>query len=212
MKTFLAPNGEYITIPDGRVTTFGLSKEQNELVKNALPAKGYELLDTDAPTDLIAISAAALIINAAALDSDSKEMIIDYYTEIGGCTDETVFWLGYPKPPRHLRAKFKCYENFEGLAANLQYHLLSAHSKSKKAKDFRKKMADCLMILSLIRSHPGIKTQELVDKLEMPTRTIQRYISALQAAGEWIEYDTYKRGWRLQYGISVLFGDHLKDE
>ena len=47
MKTFLAPNGEYITIPDGRVTTFGLSKEQNELVKNALPAKGYELLDTD---------------------------------------------------------------------------------------------------------------------------------------------------------------------
>ena len=55
MKTFLAPNGEYITIPDGRVTTFGLSKEQNELVKNALPAKGYELLDTDAPTDLIAI-------------------------------------------------------------------------------------------------------------------------------------------------------------
>ena len=78
MKTFLAPNGEYITIPDGRVTTFGLSKEQNELVKNALPAKGYELLDTDAPTDLIAISAAALIINAAALDSDSKEMIIDY--------------------------------------------------------------------------------------------------------------------------------------
>ena len=98
MKTFLAPNGEYITIPDGRVTTFGLSKEQNELVKNALPAKGYELLDTDAPTDLIAISAAALIINAAALDSDSKEMIIDYYTEIGGCTDETVFWLGYPCP------------------------------------------------------------------------------------------------------------------
>ena len=66
------------------------------------------------------------------------------------------------------------------------------------------------MILSLIRSHPGIKTQELVDKLEMPTRTIQRYISALQAAGEWIEYDTYKRGWQIQYGISILFGDHLK--
>ena len=66
------------------------------------------------------------------------------------------------------------------------------------------------MILSLIRSHPGIKTQELVDKLEMPTRTIQRYISALQAAGEWIEYDTHTRGWQLQYGISILFGDHLK--
>ena len=105
MKTFLAPNGEYITIPDGRVTTFGLSKEQNELVKNALPAKGYELLDTDAPTDLIAISAAALIINAAALDSDSKEMIIDYYTEIRGCTDETVFWLGLSLAPKAFAGK-----------------------------------------------------------------------------------------------------------
>ena len=66
------------------------------------------------------------------------------------------------------------------------------------------------MILSLIRSHPGIKTQELVDKFEMPTRTIQRYIFALQAPGEWIEYDTHKRGWQLQYSISILFGFHLK--
>ena len=27
MKTFLAPNGEYITVPDGRVITLGLSEE-----------------------------------------------------------------------------------------------------------------------------------------------------------------------------------------
>ena len=96
MKTFLAPNGEYITIPDGRVTTFGLSDEQNKVVENALPVKGYELLDTDASSDLIAISAAALIINAAALDTDSREMVFDYYTEVGDCTDETVFWIGSP--------------------------------------------------------------------------------------------------------------------
>ena len=95
---------------------------------------------------------------------------------------------------------------------DMKYHLLSAHGKSKKAKDFSKKIAECLMILSLIRSHPNIRTQELADKLEIPTRTIQRYISALQAAGEWIAYDTHKRGWRLQYGISVLFGNHLKDD
>ena len=61
MRTFLAPNGEYITVPDGRVTTFGLSKEQNTVVENSLPAKGYELLDSDVPTDLIAVSAAAII-------------------------------------------------------------------------------------------------------------------------------------------------------
>ena len=205
MKTFLAPNGEYITVPDGRVTTFGLSEEQNKLVENALPTKGYEFLDTDAPTDLIAISAAALIINAAALDTESREMMFDYYTEVGDCTDETVFWLGYPKPPHHLRAKFKCYENFEELAANLKYHLLSAHKKSKKAKDFSKQLMYCLLIMKLIRSRPGIRTQELADELELSMRTVQRYISTLQVAGEWIAYDHSKKGWYLQDGVSPLF-------
>ncbi len=205
MKTFLAPNGEYITVPDGRVTTFGLSDEQNNVVENALPVKGYELLDTDASSDLIAISAAALIINAAALDIDSREMVFDYYTEVGDCTDETVFWLGYPKPPNHLRAKFKCYENFDELAVNLKYHLLSAHSKSKKAKDFSKQLMECLLIMKLIRSHPGIRTQEIVGELELSTRTVQRYISTLQAAGEWIAYDHTKKGWYLQDGVSPLF-------
>lgn len=208
MKTFLAPNGEYITVPDGRVTTFGLSEEQNKLVENALPAKGYELFDTDAPTDLIAISATALIINAAALDADSREMVLDYYTEAGSCTDETVFWLGYPKPPHNLQAKFMCYENFEELASTLKYRLLSAHSKSKKAKNFSKQLMDCLRILSLIRSRPGIRTQELVNELELSTRTVQRYISTLQAAGEWIAYNHAKKGWYLQDGVSVFFGDY----
>lgn len=205
MKTFLAPNGEYITVPDGRVTTFGLSEEQNTLVENALPAKGYELLDTNASTDLIAISAVALIINAAALDTESREMVFDYYTEVGDCTDETVFWIGNLKLPSHLRTKFKCYESFDELAANLKYHLLSAHSKSKKAKDFSKQLMDCLLIIKLIRSHPGIRTQEIVDKLELSTRTVQRYISTLQAAGEWIAYDHTKKGWYLQDGVSPLF-------
>lgn len=205
MKTFLAPNGEYITVPDGRVTTFGLSKEQNNLVENALPTKGYELLDTGAPTDLIAISTAASIIIAAALDEESREMIFDYYAEIGACTDETVFWIGLPKPPHHLQAKFKCFENFEELATNLKYHLLSAHKKSKKAIDFSKRLMDCLLIMKLIRSHPGIRTQELADELDLSMRTVQRYISTLQAAGEWIAYDHTKKGWYLQDGVSPFF-------
>lgn len=205
MDTFLAPNGEYITVPDGRVTSFGLSDEQNKVVKNALPVKGYELLDTDASSDLIAISAAALIINAAALDTDSREMVFDYYAEVGDCTDETVFWIGSPKPPNHLRTKFKCYESFDELAVNLKYHLLSAYSKSKKARDFSKQLMECLLIMKLIRSRPGIRTQEIVDELELSTRTVQRYISTLQAAGEWIAYDHTKKGWYLLDGVSPLF-------
>ena len=39
-----------------------------------LPTKNYELFVTDVPTDLIAISAAAVIINVSALDTDSRGM------------------------------------------------------------------------------------------------------------------------------------------
>lgn len=212
MEKFLAPNGEYILVPDSRVTTFGLTKQQNELVENSLPSKGCVLYDTDVPTDLVAISASSLIINASALDSNGRELIFDCYTELGESIDETVFWLGYPKPPQPLRARFKCYESFEEIASNMKYLLLSAYKKSRNARDFSKKMANCLIILSSIRSNPGIKTQELSEKLEVSTRTIQRYISTLQVAGEWIEYDPVKKGWTLSHGISILFGDHLKDE
>ena len=70
MKTFLAPDGEYINIPDNRIITFGLSDNQNQLISDAFPVKDCELFITTIPTDLIAISASTLIINTAALDKD----------------------------------------------------------------------------------------------------------------------------------------------
>lgn len=36
METFLAPNGERIAVPDGRIMTFGLSEEENKLVKGVV--------------------------------------------------------------------------------------------------------------------------------------------------------------------------------
>ena len=207
MKTLIAPNGDQITVPDGRIMTYGLDDEQNSLVGGALPTKEYELFVTVEPTDLIAIAATALIINAASLKEDDRNMLFDYYTEVGNCSDETVFWIGEPKPPRSLNRVLHCYDSFDEFAERLKYHLLTAHSKLKKTKDFSKKLADCLMILSLIRLKPGIRTRELVDRMELPARTVQRYISTLQAAGEWIAYDHGKKGWYLQDGISVLFGD-----
>lgn len=192
-----------------RVITFGLSEEQNRQVEHALPTREYRLLVTDVFTDLIAVSASALIVNAAALDAEGVELLSEYYTEVG-CGDETVFWIGFPRPSKELQRKFNCVDAFEEVVVHLKTNLLNAHYKSQKARDFSRKMADCLQILSLIRAHPGIRTRELVEKLELPTRTVQRYIATLQAAGEWIEYDTAKRGWKLQSGISVLFGDHLR--
>ena len=190
-----------------RVITFGLTAEQNALVEENLPARDYEVFDTDAPTDLIAIGCQALIINAASIDSESAGMIFDYYSQVNGCTDETVIWLGEPKPPKELRKFFKCYNSFDAIKDKLKYLLLTAHSKSKKAHEYSEKLVNGLKILALIRKHPGISTQKLSELTELPLRSVQRYIVALQATGEWIEYDRALRGWKLFHGISILYGD-----
>ena len=90
-------------IGEHRISTFGLTEEQNEFVKQNAPVRDYEILDTDCPTDLIALSASALIVNASVLELEDLQMILDYYTEVRDCTDETVLWLGEPKPPVSLR-------------------------------------------------------------------------------------------------------------
>ena len=195
-----------------RVTTFGLTDEENALVEENLPTRDYEVFDTDAPTDLIAIGCQALIVNAASMDSNSVGMIFDYYSQVNGCTDETVIWLGEPEPPKELRKFFKCYDSFDAIKDKLKYLLLTAHSKSKKAHEYSEKLVNGLKILALIRKHPGISTQKLSELTELPLRSVQRYIAALQATGEWIEYDRALRGWKLFHGASILYGDVWEDE
>ena len=207
MRTFLAPNGEYITVPDGRVITLGLTEEENDIVSVCFPVKGFELLTTTDFADFMANSCTALIINASVLNEDERAMIFEFYMESDGCTDEDVIWIGEPKPPVQLDRRFKCFQDFDDLIAELKYLLLQAHRRIKKSIAFSRKMADCIKILSMIRSRPGIKTSDIVEKTELSARTVQRHIATLQAAGEWIAYDYSKKGWYLQDGISVLFGD-----
>lgn len=190
-----------------RIITFGLTEKQNAIVAQSRPARDYEVFDTDAPTDVIAIDCVAIIVYAPAMDMDSVEMMFDFYSEVNGCTDETVIWLGEPKPPKRLQKFFKCYDSFEAVEEKLKYLLLNAHSKSKKASEYSEKLVNGLKILAKIRSHPGITTQKLAEEMGLSIRSVQRYISALQATSEWIEYDRTIKGWKLFHGTSVLFGD-----
>ena len=148
---------------DYRINTFGLTEEQNAHVKANLPSHDCELYIADDPTDLIAINCEAMIVNASAMEQDSADMIFDLYTQIDGCTDEAVLWLGEPKPPKELQKFFKCYDSFEAIADKLKYLLLAAHSKSKKAHEYSEKLVNGLKILALIRSNPGISTQKLAE-------------------------------------------------
>lgn len=194
-------------IGEHRIITYGLTDKENSSILKNIPASDYKVMNTECAADIIAFSASAVLVNAAKLSNNDYNMIIDYYTEINGCTYETVIWIGTPVPQGALKNQFKCYESFDMIEDNLKYILLSAHSKSQKAASFSKKLADGIKILSLIRNRPGITTHELAETMELSQRTIQRYITSLQAANEWIEYNRAKKGWELQDGKSVLFGD-----
>lgn len=211
MKMVTSPNGEEITIPEGRVISFGLTAAQNDLIRRNLPTHEWELFETRMATDIIAISADAVVIDSSALSKEDREMIIEYFGETHAYLEQSVYWIGSSKLTNHLRGRIRNYDCVELVVDGLKYQLIQAHKRAQKSRDFSRKIADCIMILSLIRSHPGIRTKELTEQMELPTRTVQRYITTLQVAGEWIEYDTIKRGWMLQNGISVLFGDHLQD-
>ena len=192
---------------DYRINTFGLTQKQNQFVSANLPVRDCELYIADTPTDLIAVNCEAMIVNASAMEQDDADMIFGYYQEVNGCTDETILWLDEPKPPKELRKFFKCYDSFDAIKDKLKYLLLSAHSRSRKSYEYSEKLVNGLKILSLIRKRPGISTQKLSELTELPLRSVQRYIAALQATGEWIEYDRALRGWKLFHGISILYGD-----
>ena len=195
-----------------RIITFGLTEEENKLVAANVPTRNYEVFDTDAPTDVIAIGSDTMIIYAPAMDQDSIDSIFDLYTQIDGCTHETIIWLGEPKPPKNLQKIFKCYESFDTIRDRIKYLLLNAHSKSKKAYDYSERLVMGYKIIALLRKHPGITTQQLSEILELPIRSVQRYIAALQAAGEWIDYDRNLRGWKLDHGKSALIGEVFPGE
>lgn len=190
-----------------RIITFGLTDEQNEVVKANVPAKDYEVFDTDEPTDIIAIGSVAVIIQASAMDKEMIEMLFDFYSEVGNNTYETVVWLGEPIPPRGVSKLFKCYNSFSDIEDNLKYILLTAHRRTKKSDEYSEKFYYGIKIIAAIRRKPGIKTKELAELLEISPRSVQRYIAALQVAGEFIEYDSSKKGWKLMGGKSEFFGD-----
>ncbi len=192
------------------ILTLGLNEQQTDLIRSCVPTKYHRVEDvTDQPTDLVALGAETIIINDAALNDDIREMLTSYCTECSG--SQAILWFGLPGPSKQLRKSVRYYDSYEALALKLKYHLLTAHSQSKNAESFSKKLSYGIQVLSLIRNRPGISTKELSERTELPVRSVQRYITALQATGEWIEYDTKRHGWQLQDGLSVLFGDFESD-
>lgn len=192
------------------VATFGLDEEENAFIEKHLPQKECGIMDTDVVTDIIAIDEFAVIVRADAMSQSDMEMLYDFYGEVAPLS-ETVIFIGDVTVPANLKNHIAVYKDFDTLKENLKYILLSAYRKQKKSENFSATLANAILILSTIRRQPYITSAELAEKLEISPRSVQRYIEALRVAGEWIEYDTTHKGWYLQVGKSVLWGDFDED-
>ena len=192
------------------VATFGLDEEENAFIEKHLPKKECGIMDTDVVTDIIAIDEFAVIVRADAMSQSDMEMLYDFYGEVAPLS-ETVIFIGDVTVPANLKNHIAVYKDFDTLKENLKYILLSAYRKQKKSENFSATLANAILILSTIRRQPYITSAELAEKLEISPRSVQRYIETLRVAGEWIEYDTTHKGWYLQVGKSVLWGDFDED-
>ena len=94
------------------------------------------------------------------------------------------------------------------LKAKIKYLLLEATRSEKRNDTYSDTIAQTIRVLSEIRKHPGITTAELAEIIERNAKTVQRYITTLNCAGEFIEYDRKKKGWFLFENKSVLWGDY----
>ena len=194
-----------------QVFTYGLSEEENAKVRKALPSKEYGLIDDECITSLLAKRYTAAILNTDAMVQDEIDEVCGFYLDIGCCTDETLIWLGGVPVPSGMKTYVKAYPSFSSMEENLKFLLLTAHRKTKKVEGHSRMLADSLLILSMVRKFPGISTNQLVERTGISERSVQRYIKSIQATGEGLEYNRSKRGWELQFGKSLLFGDVWED-
>ena len=113
MQNFNSTTGYKSHTYNGRIITFGLTNEENSFIKTLVNSKNFEVYDTNVASDLVAILATAIIVNAEKLETDDIELLESYYTEVNTEANEMVFWIGSPKPSIEPQMLFKCFDSFE---------------------------------------------------------------------------------------------------
>ena len=87
-------------------------------------------------------------------------MFWEYYLELG-VVPETVVLVGDGIVPQKSKGRIQIYPDFEEFQQKLEYILLSAYRKGKKAETFSSTLANAILILSQIRLCPGVTTSQL---------------------------------------------------
>ncbi len=131
------------------IGAYGLSGDQIGIIKENIPTKKCEVMDTDCFSDIVACSEMAIIVIWDKLTADDKSLLIDFYSEIAPFS-ETMVLIGAPDIPDEFKKEVSIYPTFDEFSANAKYVLLSAYRRTKKNENFSTTLANSIMILNLI--------------------------------------------------------------
>ena len=192
------------------VLIYGITDEQLVFVHENLPNTNTVVIDcSDCFTDIIATAYIAVIINPDLLTAGN----IVYFNELVADVGNTSGTLIFTKPHNILNqlsrsVKYQVFADDFEFEDKIKYILLESSRTEKRNSAYSDTISQTIRVLSEIRKHPYITTAELAEKIERNARTVQRYITTLNCAGEFIEYDRKKKGWFLYENKSVLWGDY----
>lgn len=194
------------------VLIYGLTENQTDIIINNLPNNNLSVIDcTECFTDIIALSYVAVFMNPKILTSDNIQYFNWLADEIGfiGCSEKIIFTEPHPIL-NELKANVKhiVLQNEFDFIDKIKFVLLEACRAEKRSKAYSDTISQMIRVLSEIRKHPYISTTELAEIIERNPRTVQRCITTLICAGEFIEYDRKKKGWFIYENKSVLWGDY----
>ncbi len=191
------------------IFAYGISDEEFLIVSESLPNSKVHITDcTDCFTDILALPYIAVIINPDMLTLENVDDLNAFYGEIGTYSEKIVFTKTHPILEGLKNVKYIVFNSVFEFEDRLKYVLLDAAKADKKYESYSETISQMIRVLSEIRKKPGITTVELAEIIERNPRTVQRYITTLNCAGEFIEYDSKKKGWFLFENKSVLWGDY----
>lgn len=192
------------------VLIYGLSDQQIKMVEDNLPNTNTIVMDcTECFTDIIAHAYIAVIMNPDYLELENIEYFNEFANDVGAYSEKIIF----TKPHSLLNAlqnnvKYIVFNDDFDFQDKIRYVLLEASRDDKRSNSYSDTISQTIRVLSEIRKHPYITTAELAEIIERNPRTVQRYITTLVCAGEFIEYDRKRKGWFLYENKSILWGDY----
>ena len=140
---------------------------------------------------------------------ENIEYFNEFANDVGAYSEKIIF----TKPHSLLNAlqnnvKYIVFNDDFDFQDKIRYVLLEASRDDKRSNSYSDTISQTIRVLSEIRKHPYITTAELAEIIERNPRTVQRYITTLVCAGEFIEYDRKRKGWFLYENKSILWGEY----